>query len=93
MPMGNKMDSLQSMRMFTRVIELGSFSAAAREERVSQPTISTAIAVLERKLGVRLLDRTTTSLTPTEEGKRSYARSTGVIEEYTQAVAEARGQT
>jgi DNA-binding transcriptional LysR family regulator len=93
MPVGNKVDSLQSMRMFTRVIELGSFSAAAREERVSQPTISKAIAALERKLGVRLLDRTTTSLTPTEEGKRFYARSKGVIEEYAEAVAEARGQT
>jgi DNA-binding transcriptional LysR family regulator len=79
--------------MFTRVIELGSFSAAAREERVSQPTISKAIAALERNLGVRLLDRTTTRLTPTEEGTRFYARSKGVIEEYAEAVAEARGQT
>lgn len=87
------MDSLQSMRMFTRVIELGSFSACAREENVSQPTVSKAIAALERELGVRLLERTTTSLTPTEEGKRFYARSKGVIEEYAEAVAEVRGQT
>ena len=93
MPGGNELDSLQSMRLFTRVVELGSFSAAAREENVSQPTMSKVIAALERSLGVRLLERTTTSLTLTEEGKRFYARSKGVIEEYADAVADARGQT
>ncbi len=93
MPIKNKMASLQAIQIFTRVVELASFSAAAREARVSQPTISKAIAALERSLGVRLLERTTTSLTLTEEGKRFYARSKNVIEEYAEAVAEARGQT
>ncbi|MEQ5841599.1 LysR family transcriptional regulator [Paraburkholderia acidicola] len=87
------MDSLQSMRLFTRVVELGSFSAAAREEDMSQPTMSKIIAALERSLGVRLLERTTTSLTPTEEGKRFYERSKRVIEEYVDAVADAQGRT
>ena len=93
MPQENELDSLQSMRMFIRVVELGSFSAAAREENISQPTMSKVIAALERHLGVRLLERTTTSLTPTEEGRRFYARSKGLIEEYVEAVAEARGET
>jgi len=87
------MDTLESMRMFTRVIELGSFSAAARERNVGQPTISKVVAALEANLGVRLLERTTTRLTPTEEGKRFYARSKLVLDEYTEAVAEVRGQT
>jgi DNA-binding transcriptional LysR family regulator len=87
------MDTLESLRMFTRVIELGSFSAAARERNVGQPTISKAVAALEKNLGVRLLERTTTRLTPTEEGRRFYARSKAVLEEYTEAVAEVRGQT
>ncbi|MBC8733290.1 LysR family transcriptional regulator [Paraburkholderia sp. UCT2] len=87
------MDSLQSMRLFTRVVELGSFSAVAREENTGQPTISKVIAALERNLGVRLLERTTTSLTPTGEGTRFYERSKRVIEEYADAVADARGQT
>jgi len=81
------------MRMFARVVELGSFSAAAREEGVGQPAISKLISALERSLGVRLLERTTTSLIPTEEGKRFYERSKGVIEEYDEAVADTRGQT
>lgn len=81
------------MRLFTRVVELGSFSAAAREEDMSQPTMSKIIAALERSLGVRLLERTTTSLTPTEEGKRFYERSKRVIEEYVDAVADAQGRT
>ncbi|MBJ7313476.1 LysR family transcriptional regulator [Rugamonas sp. CCM 8940] len=87
------MDSIQSLRLFTRVVELGSFSAAAREENTGQPTISKVIAALERKLGVRLLERTTTSLTLTDEGARFYERSKRVIEEYADAVADVRGQT
>lgn len=81
------------MRLFTRAVELGSFSAVAREENISQPTVSKMIAALERHLRVRLLERTTTSLTLTEEGKRFYERSKRLIEEYADAVADARGQT
>jgi len=86
------LDTLHSMRLFTRAVELGSFSAVAREENTSQPTVSKMIAALERHLRVRLLERTTTSLTLTEEGKRFYERSKRVIEEYADAVADARGQ-
>jgi len=81
------------MRLFTRAVELGSFSAVAREENIGQPTVSKVIAALEQDLRVRLLERTTTSLTLTEEGKRFYERSRRVIEEYDDAVADARGQT
>jgi DNA-binding transcriptional LysR family regulator len=87
------LDTLQSMLLFTRAVELGSFSAVAREENTSQPTVSKMIAALEQHLRVRLLERTTTSLTLTEEGKRFYERSKRVIEEYADAVADARGQT
>ena len=80
------------MRLFTRAVELGSFSAVAREAGMSQPTMSKAIAAFERMLGVRLLDRTTTSMTPTEEGRRFYERCKQVIAEYVDAVADVRGQ-
>lgn len=86
------MDSLDSLRLFTRVLELGSFSAVAREEGIGQPAVSKAIAALERSLGVRLLERTTTRMAPTEEGKRFYDRGKRVIEEYGEALAEAKGQ-
>ena len=86
------MDTLLSMRLFTRTIELGSFSAVARAEEITQPTVSKIIASLEKKLGVRLMERTTTSLTPTDEGRRFYQRCKLLIEEYVDALADVRGQ-
>jgi DNA-binding transcriptional LysR family regulator len=76
-----------------RAVELGSLSAVAREEGSTQPTVSKLMAALERDLGVRLLERSTTSLQPTPQGSRFYQRAQGVLAEYQEAVAEARGQT
>lgn len=87
------MDALRSMRVFARAIELGNFSAVAREEGTGQPTISKIVAAFERQLGVRLLERSTTSLAPTDEGRRFYDRCKRVLDEYDSAVAEVRGQT
>lgn len=84
---------MYSLRLFARAVELESFSAVAREARITQPTVSKVIAALERDLGVRLIERTTTSLTPTEEGRRFYQRSRQLIEDYVDAVADVRGQT
>jgi DNA-binding transcriptional LysR family regulator len=80
------------MRLFARAIELGSFSAVARAEQITQPTVSKIIAALEKQLEVRLVERTTTSLTPTEEGRRFYQRCKQLLEEYVDAVADVRGQ-
>ncbi|CAI8720322.1 hypothetical protein EMIT0P291_120019 [Pseudomonas sp. IT-P291] len=66
---------------------------AARESGSTQPTVSKLIAALEKQLGARLLIRGTTGLTPTEPGKRFYERAKGVLEEYSEAVAEVRGLT
>ena len=87
------MDAIRSMQVFVRVVELGSLSAVARERHTTQPTISKVVAALERDLGVRLLERSTTHLQPTEAGKRFYERAKGVIEEFGAAVADARGLT
>jgi DNA-binding transcriptional LysR family regulator len=81
------------MRVFVRAIELGNFSAVAREEGTGQPTISKIVAAFEQALGVRLLERSTTSLAPTDEGRRFYDRCKRVLDEYEGAVAEVRGQT
>ena len=75
------MDAIRSMQVFVRVVELGSLSAVARERHTTQPTISKVVAALERDLGVRLLERSTTHLQPTEAGKRFYERAKGVIED------------
>src|SRR5437588_124562 len=64
------MDRLREMEMFVRVIEAGSFSAAARDLDMGQPAVSKTIASLEDRLGVRLLTRSTRKLSPTEAGHR-----------------------
>ncbi len=69
------MDRLQAMMTFVRVVETGTFSAAARQLRVGQPAVSKTVAQLEDWLQVRLLTRSTHSLAPTDAGLRFYERA------------------
>lgn len=90
---GMILDTLQALQSFIRVVELGSFTAAAHEADVTQPTMSKLIAKLEHELGVRLIKRSTTALVLTNEGRRFYDRTRGLLEEYADTVAEVRGQS
>lgn len=63
------MDMLLHFRAFVRVAELGGFSAAARALNASQPAISRQIADLEARVGARLLHRSPTGVSLTEEGR------------------------
>jgi len=85
------MDRHLAMETFIRVVDTGSFSAAASQMRVGQPAVSKAVAQLEEWLGVRLLLRSTRSLTPTEAGMNFYVRAKRSIEEAEEAVLAARG--
>ncbi len=85
------MDRLAAMEAFVRVIDTGSFSAAARQLRIGQPAVSKTIAQLEERLGVRLLLRSTRGLTPTEAGQNFYERARRSIEEADEAELAARG--
>jgi DNA-binding transcriptional LysR family regulator len=85
------MGRLREMEMFVRVVEGGSFSAAARDLNMGQPAVSKAIAGLENRLGVRLLVRSTRRLSPTEAGIAFYERALGAIAEANEAVAAAQG--
>jgi DNA-binding transcriptional LysR family regulator len=85
------MDRLAAMETFVRVVEAGSFSAAARGLSVGQPAISKIVAQLEERLGVRLLRRSTRGLSPTEAGQSFYDRAKRVIEEADEAELAARG--
>jgi len=87
------MDTLRSLQCFVRAVELGSLSAVAREQHTTQSNISKIVAALEDELGVRLLERSTASLSPTMPGRRFYERARGVLEEYADAVADVRGET
>jgi len=85
------MDRLREMEMFVRVVETGSFSAAARDLNMGQPAISKMIASLEDRLGVRLLIRSTRRLSPTEAGLAFYERALRAIAEADEAEAAAQG--
>ena len=85
------MDRFQAMATFVRVVDTGSFSAAARQSNVGQPAVSKMIAQLEDQLGVRLVTRTTRGLSPTEAGQRYYERAVRALEEADEAEVAARG--
>jgi len=85
------MDRFQAMATFVRVVETGSFSAAARQLNVGQPAVSKTIAQLEARLQTSLLSRSTHGLTPTEAGLRFYERARTAIEEADEAELAARG--
>ncbi|WP_089994242.1 LysR family transcriptional regulator [Cognatiyoonia koreensis] len=74
------MSYLENIRTFVRVYELGSMSAAGRDLRISPAVTSSRISQLEDRLSVRLFQRTTRSLTPTEQGKAFYGGACEVLE-------------
>jgi DNA-binding transcriptional LysR family regulator len=85
------MARLREMEVFIRVVETGSFSTAARDLNLGQPTISKTIAGLEDRLGIRLLARSTRKLTPTEAGVAFYEGARRAVTEANEAEAAARG--
>jgi DNA-binding transcriptional LysR family regulator len=85
------MDRYQAMATLVRVVETGSFSAAARQLGVGQPAVSKTIAQLEGRLQVSLLIRSTHGLTPTEAGQRFYERAKNALQEADEAELAAKG--
>jgi DNA-binding transcriptional LysR family regulator len=75
------MDRIDTMRSFVEVGRLGSFSAAARQLGLSRALVSRHILDLERRLEVRLLNRTTRSVTLTEAGNHHFTFCTRVLEQ------------
>ncbi|RLQ88243.1 LysR family transcriptional regulator [Notoacmeibacter ruber] len=70
---------LDNVRTFVRIYELGSMSAAARDLHISPAVASARISQLEQHLDVRLFQRTTRSLSPTEQGRIFYDGATRII--------------
>ncbi len=68
------MDRLQALRLFLRVVDLGSFSKAARDLGIGQPSATKQVAQLEKRMGVRLLHRTTHGVSLTEIGALYYEK-------------------
>jgi DNA-binding transcriptional LysR family regulator len=80
------------METFVRVVDAGSFSGAAKLLRVGQPAVSKTVAQLEKRLGVRLLLRSSHGLKPTEAGRNFYQRAKRSIDEADEAESAARGE-
>ena len=68
------MDRLAGLDLFIRVVETGSFSKAAEDLGIAQPTATKAVAAIEERLGARLLHRSTRGVTPTEVGALYYEK-------------------
>ncbi|SFE90920.1 LysR family transcriptional regulator [Roseivivax sediminis] len=82
------MSYLDNVRTFVRVYELGSMSAAGRDLRISPAVTSARISQLEDHLGVRLFQRTTRSLTATEQGSAFYRGAMDILEAVESAEAQ-----
>ncbi len=79
------MDRLQAMQVFVRVVETGSFSRAAREFSVTQPTVTKMVAAIEERLKVRLLNRNTRGVSLTESGALYYEKCKIIVRESDEA--------
>ena len=83
------MDKLQAMQLFVRVVDAGSYTAAADQMEISRALASKLVQSLEEQLGVRLLHRTTRKLSLTEAGERYYQRVSEILGSLTEAEAAA----
>jgi DNA-binding transcriptional LysR family regulator len=84
-------DRLLQLALFVRTVESGSFSKAAREFGLSQPSVSRAVAALERRLGVKLLIRTTRQVSATDAGEALLGRGRDALLAIDDAESAARG--
>src|ERR1051325_4168314 len=84
-------DRLLALRAFVRIARLGSFSRAARERRLSQPSASRIVSALEREIDGHLMGRTTRAVTLTEAGTDYLARVEPLLAALEDADQAARG--
>jgi DNA-binding transcriptional LysR family regulator len=87
-----RMDRLQAMAIFVRVVETGSFSRAASEFNTTQPTVTKQVAAIEARLAVRLLHRNTRGVSPTEAGTLYYEKCKALVRDAEEADASVRLQ-
>jgi len=83
---------LKQLEVFTAVVKTGSFSRAAEQLYLTQPTVSTHIKKLEADLGLRLIDRNTKSLRITPAGERFYPYAQAMLNLRRRALADMRPQ-
>jgi DNA-binding transcriptional LysR family regulator len=84
------MDRLDTLQLFSRIVETGSFSRAADMLDMPRPTATYAIQQLEARLGVRLLERTTRQVRPTLDGQAFYERCVQILSDLEDAESSLR---
>ena len=84
-------DRFELMETFVRIVDAGNLSAAAAQMGTTQPTVSRRLQALERSLGVRLLRRSTHSMTLTEDGQRCLERARELLANWHAFEADLRG--
>jgi DNA-binding transcriptional LysR family regulator len=84
------MDRFDSLRLFIRVVERGSFTAAAADLGIPRSTATDVIRRLEDRLRARLLDRTTRHVVPTHDGQEFYKRCVAILADIEDAEAVLR---
>lgn len=87
------MDRFHEMAAFVAVVETGGFSAAARRTGDTQSSISKLVGSLEKRLGVKLFNRSTRSVTLTDDGQSYYQRTKPLLEEIDSADRELTNRT
>ena len=87
------MDRFHELNSFIAVVEAGGFSAAARRTGDTQSGVSKAIGALEKRLGARLFNRSTRSVTLTDQGRRYYDQAKPLVEELDEADSELTSST
>ena len=85
------LDRLDRMRLFVRVVERGSFTAAAVDLGMPRSTATETMKALETSLGARLLDRTTRHVAPTLDGRDYYQRCLSILADVDEAEGALRG--
>lgn len=85
------MSYLESIKVFVRVVELGSITSGGRALRLTPAVASKRIKQLETRLGTRLLNRTTRKLVPTEAGRLFFEQALGVVAALEDAEASLAG--
>lgn len=73
------MDRIEQLRIFARVVDCQSFTKAADTLGIPRSTVSTAVKTLEERVGTRLLNRTTRTVSPTNDGTAFYERCMALV--------------
>ncbi len=86
-------DRLELLHTFVRIVETGSLSAAALQLGVSQPTVSRRLQVLERNLGLRLLQRSTHGMKLSDDGERCFAQARELLDSWDNLESSLKGSS